>query len=58
MQKIMYRSEDSSGSGVRDIIEVMVFEIYELGNTDILEYVSEHYLSDDTKQDIDKVIIS
>ena len=56
MQKIMYRSEDSSGSGVRDIIEVMVFEIYELGNTDILEYVSEHYLSDDTKQDIDKVI--
>ena len=56
MQKIMYRSEDSSGSGVRDIIDVMVFEIYELGNTDILEYVSEHYLSDDTKQVVDNLI--
>lgn len=56
MQKIMYRSEDSSGSGVRDIIEVMVFEIYELSNTDILEYVSEHYFSYNIKRDMHRLI--
>ena len=43
MEQIMYRSEDSSGSGVRDIIDVMTYEIYELRNLDILDYVFEHY---------------
>ncbi len=43
MEQIMYRSEDSLGSGVRDIIDVMTYEIYELRNPDILDYVFEHY---------------
>ena len=44
MENIMYRSEDSYGSGVRDILDIMTFEIYELKNIDILEYTLEHYL--------------
>lgn len=56
MPDIMYRSEDSYGSGVRDIIQVMTYEIYELGNTDILEYVCEHYLSNETKQVVTQLI--
>lgn len=56
MQKILYRSEDSYGSGVRDIIQVMTYEIYELGNTDILEYVCEHYLTGETKNVVTHLI--
>ena len=56
MQNIMYRSEDSYGSGVRDIIDIMTYEIYELGNIDILDYVCEHYLSNEDKQIIIRVI--
>ena len=41
---IMYRSEESGGSGVRDVIDIMTFEIFELGNTDILDYTLENYL--------------
>lgn len=44
MENIMYRSEDSYGSGVRDILDIMTFEIYELKNIDILEYTLDHYL--------------
>ena len=32
MKDIMYRSEDSYGSGVRDVLDIMTFEIYELKN--------------------------
>lgn len=32
-----FRSEVPFGDGYRDIIDVMVYETYELGNTDILE---------------------
>ena len=32
MNDIMYRSEDSYGSGVRDVLDIMTFEIYELKN--------------------------
>ena len=58
MNTIMYRSEDSYGSGVRDILDVMTYEIYELGNTDILEYVCEHYLDKSTVDVIKRVIYS
>lgn len=34
---IMYRTEEYSGSRVRDIIKIMQFEIFELGNKDILD---------------------
>ena len=56
MQNIMYRSEDSYGSGVRDIIDIMTYEIYELGNIDILDYVCEHYLSNEDKQIIIRLL--
>ena len=35
---IGYRDESYGGSGVRDAAEVVMFEIFELGNTDILSY--------------------
>ena len=56
MEDIMYRSEETGGSGVRDIIEVMTFEIYELGNTDILDYVCEHYLKPGTRKIVQEFI--
>lgn len=37
-----FRSEQYGGSGVRDAIEVVQFEIFELGNTDILDYFLSH----------------
>lgn len=46
MQMIMYRTESAYGSGVRDIVKVLTFEIFELGNTDILEYVYNNYKLD------------
>lgn len=57
LENIMYRSEDSYGSGVRDIIQIMVYEIYELGNTDILEYISEHYLDAEDKKVVAQLIM-
>ena len=37
---IQYRTEAFSGSGVRDVVEVVWYEIFVLGNTDILDYLS------------------
>ena len=37
--KYGYRTETFSGSGIRDIREVIYFETFELGNTCILEYL-------------------
>lgn len=39
-----YRSENFSGSMVRGIYEVMRFEIFELGNTDILEHIMQYFV--------------
>ena len=44
MSNIMYRSEDSYGSGVRDVLDIMTFEIYELKNIDIPDYILNNYL--------------
>ena len=56
--KIMYRSEDSYGSGVRDVLDVMVYEIYELGNIDILDYICDHYFDEEMKRRCSKMILS
>lgn len=40
-----YRTEAFSGSGVRDVLQVMCFEISELGNTDILTTLSNGLLA-------------
>ena len=48
---ILYRAEDTYGSGIRDIYEVIFYELVELGNTDILEYCLEHYLLDTIIED-------
>ena len=53
----MYRSEDSYGSGVRDILDIMTFEIYELKNIDILEYTLDHYLQNSNiKETVENMI--
>lgn len=48
----MYRSESAYGSGVRDIVDVLTYEIFELGNTDSLDYISSHYQLDKDGQDL------
>lgn len=57
MNSVMYRSEDSYGSGVRDILDIMTFEIYELKNIDILEYTLDHYLQNSNiKETVENMI--
>ena len=46
MPKILYRTEEAYGSGVRDLKEILRHEIFELGNTDILSYTLSHYIDD------------
>ena len=41
---LRYRTETFSGIGSRDAAEVMAFEMFELGNTDIPEYLCSHQL--------------
>lgn len=45
--KQIYRTEQFSGSGVRDLKELLTFEIYELGNADFLSYAFEHFELDE-----------
>lgn len=42
-QGLGFRTEDFSGSGVRNLEDVVYYEIRELGNTDILDTMSELY---------------
>lgn len=42
-KKVLYRTESFSGSGVRDAVSVLTFEVCDLTNTDILAYCLEHY---------------
>lgn len=39
----MYRSERIYGSGVRDLQEIITFEVSELWNTDVFVYSLDHY---------------
>lgn len=41
--RTLFRTERYSGSGTRNAVDVIVFEICELGNTDIPEYCLSHY---------------
>lgn len=41
---LRYRTETFGGEGFRDAAEVMAFETFELGNTDIPEYLCSHQL--------------
>lgn len=41
---LRYRTETFSGIGPRDAAEVMAFETFELGNTDIPEYLCSQRL--------------
>lgn len=41
--KIGYRNEGYSGSGETDVRDVIKFEMYELGNEDILDFFKENY---------------
>lgn len=43
---VRFRTEAFSGSGVRDAAEVMAFETFELGNTDILETLCNSHLKE------------
>lgn len=43
---IRYRCDDCFGDGVRNVIDVLVYETYELGNIDILDYLANHQLKD------------
>lgn len=45
---IRYRTETCYGSGERDAVSVMVYETYELGNTDILNNLENHLLKNNT----------
>ncbi len=39
----LFRNENIYGSGVRDLYEIVAYEIGELGNTDISAYLKENY---------------
>lgn len=44
MKEVRFRTEAFSGLGERNIVDVMCFETFELGNTDILETLQEGVL--------------
>ncbi len=46
MRRVRYRTEAFSGTGERVAAEVMAFETFQLGNTDILETLAESVLKD------------
>lgn len=54
--EFMYRTESYSGSGIRDLKDVMFFEIFELENTDILETQVNDILDEDLKEKIEKIL--
>lgn len=39
MEEVMYRTEAAYGSGIRDIVQVICYEVFSLGNTDVLHYL-------------------
>lgn len=43
MEKVGYRSDEAYGSNVSKIEDVLDFEINELGNEDILDYIKDNY---------------
>lgn len=51
-KKYLYRNEAYSGSGVRKAEDVLLHEIFELGNDDIPDTISERYADKSEKQRI------
>lgn len=47
--EVKFRSEAPFGEGYRNPAEVMAHETFELGNTDILDYMLDHYLKGDIR---------
>ena len=45
-----YRSENVSGSGERGVLPVIMYETFELGNTDILDYFIKHHPGSDLSE--------
>lgn len=43
--EIKYRNETTYGNNIYDVLDVMLNEIYELGNIDILDYTLDIYMS-------------
>ena len=43
LSEILYRTESAYGSKHREIIDVMQYEIFELNNSDILDYLIIHH---------------
>ncbi len=41
--KYLYRTENAYGSGERDLRAIVEYEVFELGNTDIFDYILKHY---------------
>lgn len=41
--KYLYRTENAYGSGERDLRAIIEYEVFELGNTDIFDYILKHY---------------
>lgn len=53
----LYRTESYSGSGVRDIRDVINYEMAELQNTDIPQYVLGHYaLPDELRKELEDIL--
>lgn len=53
----LYRNDDYMDGSTFNIVDLMVYEITELGNTDILEYCVDHYdFSEVLKNKINKLI--
>lgn len=52
MEKIGYRN-NYWGTGTTNLKEIYLFEIFELGNTDIIDYALEHYTDGMHKEDVD-----
>ena len=55
--EIMYRTEDTYGSGVRNITDIIQHEIFELSNIDILCYIKNNYVDRIISQDSYKFTI-
>ena len=45
IREIGFRSEEVFGDGYRDAASVMAHEVFELGNSDILETLTSSFLS-------------
>ena len=57
MTNLGYRTEEFSGSGVRDLHQIILFEVCELGNVDILLHILHKYKLSDWLQDIIQGVI-